>query len=348
MKRLFPHSLWKRWFFLIVLCVIITLLTSLTLARFWEQKMTAHALLDGRFWLLLSLFLTPILGGAYLLSRRWGSSLLQIVAQSSANCSDAPLPSASSLEAETILEALYAQKKRNEDEIMELRSFVANASHELRTPLTTLKLRVEALRDGALDDRVMAEKFLREMESEINHLSQLVSDLLDLSRIEATKHDLLMTEVDLERIVSEVCAAFQVRAEKSNIRLQFEASEDLSPIVAVEDQIRRLVYNLIDNAIKYTPSGGWVKVRVYPQATPDKIILEVEDNGFGIPPNYLPHIFERFYRAEATRPRYGIARGSGLGLAIVKAIVDSHGGKITASSTVGKGSLFRVEFPSCA
>ncbi|GAB4479057.1 MAG: hypothetical protein Kow0088_19570 [Anaerolineales bacterium] len=349
MKRLMPRALWKRFLLLLVLSSILTATISFALEHLWGQRIKPEALLDWRFWLVWSVLLLPIFIAAFLISRRWSRSLLTIPSQTSLNCPDSGTSVAAPFEeVEVILNTIQAQRKRNEEEIMELRSFVANASHELRTPLTTLKLRVEALRDGALDDRLMAEKFLQEMESEINHLSQLVSDMLDLSRIEATKDGIPFTEIDLNRIISEVCAAFSVRAGKSNIRLQIETDKDSVQVYGIEDQIRRMVYNLVDNAIKYTPSGGWVKVRLYCQPASRQPILEVEDNGFGIPSHYLPHIFERFYRAEATRPRYGTTRGSGLGLAIVKAIVDTHGGKITAHSQVGKGSLFRIEFPTCS
>ncbi len=347
MTRLFPRSLRQRWWLLIALVCIFTLVLALGLERYWVNSLQGDALTDPRFWIVLSLCLFLLLALSFWLSRRWLQSITQIPTEAISIRKDTTAASDPYLEeAEQILGLLLAHQKQNEEEMTQLRNFVANASHELRTPLTTLKLRVEALQDGAMDDRVLANKFLSEMESEIDHLSHLVADMLDLSRIEATKDTLPLTDVNLSRVVSEVCEAFHVRAEKSEIQIQVEAQKDLPTLRGVEDQIRRLVYNLIDNAIKYTPNGGWVKVRLTQQSPASPLVLEVEDNGFGIPPNYLPHIFERFYRAEATRPRYGTSRGSGLGLAIVKAIVDSHGGKITVHSEVGKGSLFRVEFPS--
>ncbi len=349
MMRLLPRSLLKRWLLLLVLSGFLTTAIALSLDNLWFRVFNSKPLFDGRFWLVLFSLTGLIYTIAFLLTKRWLQQLIQFPTQTAESYHQNKTPqSAPFEEASVMLRALLAQRKQNEAEMTELRSFVANASHELRTPLTTLKLRVEALRNGALQEPLMAEKFLREMESEIDHLSQLVADTLDLSRIEATKDNLPLTEINLNRVIYEVCAAFRVRAEKSNIQIQIEGGENLPPIAGVEEQIRRMVYNLVDNAIKYTPNGGWIKVRLYQQKANGALVLEVEDNGFGIPPNYLPHIFERFYRAEATRPRYGTSRGSGLGLAIVKAIVDAHGGKITAQSEVGKGSLFRVEFPSCS
>lgn len=346
MKRFLPRSLAKRWYILHLFSGVFSVAISLIFERFWSKAIASDPILDWRFWIVLGGFLVLFLTGASLLSGYWLKSLSRMPVQVRQPSPDQAYPPDSSVgERKPNPQALHVQPKQSNEEMMELRNFVANASHELRTPLTTLKLRVEALREGALEERELADKFLREMESEIDHLSQLVNDMLDLSRIEATRDEIPHSEVDLKRVIAEVCAAFHVRAEKSNIQIQIEAEEAVAPISGVEEQIRRLIYNLIDNAIKYTPNGGWVKVRLYQQPVSHHLILEVQDNGFGIPPYYLPHIFERFYRAEATRPRYGTTRGSGLGLAIVKAIVDAHGGQITVQSEVGKGTLFRIEFP---
>jgi len=349
MIRLLPRSLRKRWLYLLAWLGILNSTIALGLEHLWSQQLESEPFSDWRFWLALIGLVALIHAVAFFISQSWIQQLTRLPTQTTVRRDDQhPAQDSSLEEADTIRQAFLAQQKQNEAEMSELRNFVANASHELRTPLTTLKLRVEALRNGAMEEPALADKFLREMESEIDHLSQLVADMLDLSRIEATKGGVPFTEINLKRVISEVCAAFRVRAEKSNIQIQLEAGEALPLIPGVEEQIRRLAYNLVDNAIKYTPNGGWIKVRLFHQAASETVILEVEDNGFGIPPNYLPHIFERFYRAEATRPRYGTTRGSGLGLAIVKAIVDAHGGKITAQSEVGKGSLFRVEFPICS
>lgn len=248
-------------------------------------------------------------------------------------------------EIQDLVQTLNGMGERTEHRISELRSFVANASHELRTPLTTVKLRVEALRDGAMEDREIAERFLNEVEGEIDSLTKMVSDLLDLSRIEAGVAEIDRAEVDFGNIVREVCSAFGARAQRSNIRLNCTVEDHLPLMVGIEDQLRRMVYNLVDNALKYTASGGWVEVGVVKIPSHNLLRLRVKDNGFGIPPTVLPHIFERFYRVEATRPRYGHSRGSGLGLAIVKAIADVHGAQVRVESEVGKGTCFTIDFP---
>ncbi|MGB9521450.1 MAG: sensor histidine kinase, partial [Anaerolineales bacterium] len=225
--------------------------------------------------------------------------------------------------------SLLAEK---DQKMGELRQFVANASHELRTPLTTIKLRVEALRDGAIHDESVSEKFLHEVEREVDHLSAVVGDLLDLSRIESGNVGEAHVAVDLSNIVEEICDVFEIRAKDLGVNLISEIEANLPLILGIEGQLRRLVYNLVDNAIKYNRPGGSVTVQLALDASGYGLQLRVSDTGFGIPTDYLPHIFERFYRAEATRPRYASARGSGLGLAIVKAIADNHGAEIRVES----------------
>jgi len=249
------------------------------------------------------------------------------------------------LELQNIKRSLNALLEKTKSRLGELRLFVANASHELRTPLTTIKLRVEALRDGAIHDEAVAEKFLKEIENEINDLSKLVTDLLDLSRIESGMALEAQSEVDLSGITQDICAAFSMRALQVGIQLDCTIEADLPKMIGAEEQLRRLLYNLVDNAIKYNRPGGRVAVDLHREPASHRLQLVVADNGFGIPSSYLPHIFERFYRAEATRPRYGIARGSGLGLAIVKAIADSHGADIQVESESGKGTKIIITFP---
>jgi signal transduction histidine kinase len=235
---------------------------------------------------------------------------------------------------------------RLQSHVNELRSFVANASHELRTPLTSIKLRVEALRYGALDDRPVAEKFLAEIESEVDRLSSMVNDLLDLSRIEAGLVTSKRIPVNLLVVAHEVYEAFKPRAERAGIRLTERLEEDLEPVLGNEEQLRRMLYNLVDNGLKYTSPGGQVEISLQSGEKNGTVVLGVKDTGFGIAASQLPHIFERFYRVEATRPRFGPSQGSGLGLPIAKTIAETHGGQIGVSSQPGKGSTFWVDLPT--
>jgi signal transduction histidine kinase len=237
---------------------------------------------------------------------------------------------------------------RLQDHVDELRAFVANASHELRTPLTVVKLRAEALQAGALNDPAVSKQFLSEIESEVDRLSKMVNDLLDLSRMEAGLASSQRTLLNLDVIASEVCETFKIRAVKAGITLEKHAQADLPPVMGNEEQLRRVLYNFIDNAIKYTAAGGRVDLQLESDAKRKTIRLMVVDSGPGIPSSHLAHIFERFYRVDATRPRYETTRGSGLGLAIAKSIIEKHGGKIGVRSQLGKGSTFWAELPARA
>ncbi len=243
-------------------------------------------------------------------------------------------------------EAFNKMAERLKIHVSELRSFVANASHELRTPLTVIKLRIEALRNGAMEEPKIANRFLAEVESEVDRLSRLVGDMLDLSRIEAGLNPSQSGLVDLGNIICDVRDTMKVRAERANIQIVCDVAEGLPPVIGIEDQLRRMLYNLVDNAIKYTTRGGRVEVTCRLSDQLGKLLLTIKDTGFGISNEQLPHIFERFYRVEATRPRYGPPQGSGLGLSIAKSIVDIHGGMIWATSELGKGTTFFIELPA--
>lgn len=244
-----------------------------------------------------------------------------------------------------LAEAFNNMALRMQAHVAELRGFVANASHELRTPLTSIRLRVEALRSGALDDPPVTERFLAEVEGEVDRLSAMVNDLLDLSRIESGLDPNKLALVDLANIANDVYESFRVRAERAEIDLSASIPQGLPPIVGNEDQLRRLLYNLVDNAIKYTSRTGKVEISLSRAEDTGKLVLKVSDTGYGIAPAHLPHVFDRFYRVEATRPRYGPSHGSGLGLSIARSITEAHDGKIGVTSQLGQGTTFWVEFP---
>ena len=229
--------------------------------------------------------------------------------------------------------------------VHELRSFVANASHELRTPLTSIKLRVESLRNGALDDPSVADRFLAEIESEVDRLSCMVNEMLDLSRIEGGLTKEQRVPVRLAQLVEDVYATFLARTQRAEIEFTRRVDASVPPVLGDEEQLRRMLYNLVDNAIKYTPHNGQVEIILERVDIEQFSRLVIRDSGFGITKNQLPHIFERFYRVEATRPRYGPPQGTGLGLAIAKSIVENHGGTISVSSQVGEGTTFVIDFP---
>ena len=244
-----------------------------------------------------------------------------------------------------LAEAFNSMAIRLQHYVNELRAFVANASHELRTPLTVVKLRTEVLQSGAVKEPALAEQFLKDIEFEVDRLSYMVNDLLDLSRMDADLSPHQRTPLDLDAIATEVFEAFNIRGTRAGIHMELKVDPDLPQVMGNEDQIRRVLYNLMENAIKYTPQDGQVTLQVQASAARDSITMLISDTGPGIAADHLPHIFERFYRVEATRPRYSATKGSGLGLAIAKTIVESHGGKIGVMSQMGKGTTFWVMLP---
>lgn len=249
-------------------------------------------------------------------------------------------------ELQRLAEAFNIMIARIQHYITDTRSFVANASHELRTPLTVVKLRAEALRAGALNEPERAEQFLEDIEFEVDRLSYMVNDLLDLSRIESGMGAKIFSPIRVEAIATDVYETFSIRATRAGVELTIDKEPNLPQVAGNEDQIRRVLYNLVENAVKYTPRNGQVSLKVYSNHKKNQVTVLVSDTGSGIPAEHLPHLFERFYRVEATRPRYSATKGSGLGLAIAKTIVEAHGGKIGVSSQPGEGSTFWVTLPA--
>jgi two-component system phosphate regulon sensor histidine kinase PhoR len=221
--------------------------------------------------------------------------------------------------------------------------FVANVSHELRTPVATVRALTDSLLDGALEDEEKAERFLRDLSRETNRLSSLIEDLLALSRLEAKEADLQIEEFDLAELVRECIDAKGKLAEEYKVEVELVPSAETKRVRADRRLLRAALNNLIDNAVKYNRSGGRVEVALLAGGDGGDAVIEVRDNGIGIPRGELPRIFERFYRVDKTRSRE--TGGTGLGLSIVKHIADLHGGSVTAESEEGEGSVFTVTIP---
>jgi two-component system phosphate regulon sensor histidine kinase PhoR len=221
------------------------------------------------------------------------------------------------------------------------KEFVANVSHELRTPLTLIRGFVETLQDGALQDPVRGPEFLSIISKHSSQLTNLVENLLDLSRLESPQALRKQVRVDMKGILSRVTELQMPGARKKNQKLALSVPAHLPLILGDPDYLERAVSNLVDNAIKYTPEGGTIQVSATWNGT--NLSVQVEDNGIGIPEKDLPRIFERFYRVDKSRSRD--MGGTGLGLAIVKHVVQSHGGTVDVTSKPGKGSSFRLSFP---
>ncbi len=222
------------------------------------------------------------------------------------------------------------------------RDFVANVSHELRTPLSLIKGYVETLIDGASSDPEVSGKFLRTIEKHANRLAFLIEDLLAISQLESGQALMNRCNGELRPLVGRVVEDLATKAEARGMRLLNEVPAELRLRVD-PDRLQQVLFNLVDNGIKYGRAGGTVRVggRVDPDA--GRVEVWVSDEGQGIPAEALERVFERFYRVDAARSRE--QGGTGLGLAIVKHIVQAHGGEVRAESEVGRGTTFRVLLP---
>ena len=217
--------------------------------------------------------------------------------------------------------------------------FVSNVSHELRTPLASLKALTETLEEGALDDPPAAHRFLQRMNTEIDNLTQMVHELLELSRIESNKVPLQRVPVQPCQMATPAVERMQLQAERAGLTLSMDCPDNLPPVMADSGRIEQVLVNLIHNAIKFTKPGGAISVSAYQDG--QNITITVRDTGVGIPPDILPRIFERFYKVDRARS----SGGTGLGLSIARHIVQAHGGRIWAESEVGKGSTFFFTLP---
>jgi two-component system phosphate regulon sensor histidine kinase PhoR len=221
------------------------------------------------------------------------------------------------------------------------RDFVANASHELRTPLTSIRGFVEALEDGAMNDPGTAERFLGKIRTHADRMAALVEDLLELSRIESGEQAPQWERVAPAEVARDVVASLSGLAERKRMTLTLTDRE--APTVTTDgERLHRILVNLVDNALKYTPEGGRVEVVVSPGPR-GSALVEVRDDGPGIPSEHLPRIFERFYRVDKARSRE--LGGTGLGLAIVRHLAEGMKASVAVTSALGEGTCFSVTLP---
>ena len=219
------------------------------------------------------------------------------------------------------------------------KDFISNVSHELRTPLAAIKALTETLLDGALEDLPAARRFLGSMETEVDSLSLMVTELLELSRIESGRVPLVIKPTRPIDMIYPAYERLSLQAERAGLKLEILCPEDLPLVTADEIRIQQVMVNLIHNAIKFTPTGGLVQIG----AEQDTSVVRfwVRDTGIGIAGEDLPRIFERFYKVDRARS----SSGTGLGLAIARHMVEAHKGKIWVESELGKGSTFSFIIP---
>ncbi|MFN8532049.1 MAG: ATP-binding protein [Dehalococcoidia bacterium] len=230
------------------------------------------------------------------------------------------------------------------------RDFVANVSHELRTPVASLTALTETLLDGALDDPSAARGFLERIEIEVDRLGQMVEELFELTRIESGELAIRPEPVSPAVLCRAAAARLAGQAARADITLSVDIPEGLPRVAADPPRVEQVLVNLLHNAIKFTPPGGWVAVGADPaviestSTAPALVRLWVRDSGVGIAPEDLDRVFERFYKVSKSRSN----SGTGLGLAIAKHTVQAHGGRIWASSELSKGSEFSFTLPVAA
>ena len=221
--------------------------------------------------------------------------------------------------------------------------FVANVSHELRTPLTAIHGYLETLLEGALEEPEHARKFLEIVFRHTERLGRLISDLAELSNIELGRITLALAPTPLDEVVDSVVAIIGPRAARGGVRLASAVPPGLVAVTADHDRLAQILINLVDNAVKYTPRGGDVRIGASLIAG-DRVEVTVTDTGIGIPRSDLPRITERFYRVDKARSRE--LGGTGLGLAIVRHLVLAHGGELAIESELDQGTTVRFTLPA--
>ena len=219
--------------------------------------------------------------------------------------------------------------------------FVANASHELKTPLTSIKGFVETLQDADLNDKSTTKRFLDIIYTHTKRLENLVNDLLSLSAIESKEAKFHLEPSDVGLVIENIVHLYKSKLESKKHLFTLDLPAAIPQVVMDSRKMEEVFSNLLDNAIKFTPQGGTISIRVYEEA--EFLRVDVQDSGIGIPPEHLSRIFERFYRVDRVRSRE--MGGTGLGLAIVKHILLRHNRKVAVQSEPQKGSTFSVFLP---
>ena len=219
------------------------------------------------------------------------------------------------------------------------KEFVSNVSHELRTPLSSMKALTETLQETISEEPEVSQKFLKRMDQELDNLIQLVNELLELSRLESGKVPLERQRISPSVLLQAAEDRMKLQAERNGLEILSIHNEELPDVSADFTRIEQVFTNLIHNAIKFTPPGG--KVILSAREEEGQVVFTIEDTGIGIPPEVLPRIFERFYKADRSRA----STGTGLGLSISKHVIESHGGRIWAESEGEIGSKFSFSLP---
>lgn len=223
---------------------------------------------------------------------------------------------------------------------MSRRSFVANVSHELKTPMTTIGGFIDGILDGTID-KEKESQYLKIVSDEVKRLSRLVTGMLNMSKLEAGELDIKPQTFDISEMIFRTLLGFEQILEKRHIDIRGLDTFDANPLTADKDMINQVVYNLVDNAVKFTPEGGYIEVSSKRDA--EKIIVKIRNSGKGIPSEEIDKIFERFYKVDKSRS-FDV-KGAGMGLYLCKTIIELHGGQIAARSEQGEYAEFIFQIP---
>ncbi len=240
------------------------------------------------------------------------------------------------------LQEIEAQKQQLDQA---RRDLIAWVSHDLRTPLTSIRVMIEALTDGVVTDPETMSRYFENMQAEISHLSNLIDDLFELAQLDAGHLQMDWVQASLSDLISDTLGSMRTQAMQRQIDLQGHVETGVDPIYMAPDKVQRVLYNLLHNAIVYTPPAGKITLTARPDDN-ERVYVMVHNTGAEISSGDLPRIFESFYRGEPSRAKHGLGhRGAGLGLAIARGFVEAHRGKIWVESAPGEGTTFTFTLP---
>ena len=239
------------------------------------------------------------------------------------------------------LQEVEEQKQELEQTRRDLTAWV---SHDLRTPLASIRVMIEAMLDGVVDDEATVQRYLDNSRAEVEHLSHLIDDLFELAQLDVGHLKLNLQQASIRDLISDTLGSMTAKADQQGITLLGNVSDDVDMILMAPDKIQRVLTNLIDNAIKYADRGVSVSLRAWRSG--DDVRIDIHNSGSFIPQDVLPRLFESFYRGEGSRMRGDDgARGTGLGLAIARGFIEAHDGRIWASSVEADGTTFSFTLP---
>lgn len=313
------------------------------LLNIFTDELLLPILEGGLIALLLSLVL------AFALSR-WVADPLQQVVVAARNYPKGseemkPVSPRGPREVQDLTRAFNSMVKRVNSTQRSQRDFVANVSHELKTPLTSVQGFAQAILDGTADTPEARKQAAQIIYDEAGRMHRMALDLLDLARFEAGTADLKMSSVDMGPLLRGVIEKFALQAQKAGVNLQVDVPSDLPLLIGDGDRLAQVFTNLVDNALKYTPTNGHVTLSA--ANVGNEMELSITDTGEGVPDEALPHLFDRFYQVDPARAG-GEKHGAGLGLAIVQEITQAHGGRISVRSQAGHGTTFVIHLPLAA